>query len=75
MRCVQFAGQGAIAQKPNDVCNKCSVWPSSTLKKSRSGVSFVAPGCLGGQILVQKFTQFDCVCITARTSSHCEECV
>ena len=33
MRCVQFTGQGAIAQKPNNPCNKTlCVWPSSTLK-------------------------------------------
>ena len=32
MKCVQFAGQQAISQKLNDVCNKRSVWPSNTLK-------------------------------------------
>ena len=61
-----FTGQGAISQKLNDACNRTLRLPLEYVKICRSGVSFVAFGCLDGQILVRKFTKFDRVCTTTR---------
>ena len=43
-----------------------AVWFSNC----QSGLSLFALGCLGGQILVQKFTKFDRVCYTVHPLCH-----
>ena len=53
-----FTEQGAISQKLNDIAlsgPQVHVY----VKNCQSGVSFVALGCLDGQVLVPKFTKFD----------------
>ena len=74
-----YSFTGAISQKLNDVCNKMLYLVLKYVENCQSGVLFVAFGCLDGQSLVQQFTKFDRVCITASTrqptSSRCEECV
>ena len=52
VRCVQLTREGGIAQKPNHDCNKTLCLALEYVKNCRSGVSFVALGCVGGQILV-----------------------
>ena len=63
MRCVQFYCIWGYSQKPNNAWNK-TLHLALEYVQFRSGVSFAALGCSGGQILVQKFTKFDRVCIT-----------
>ena len=55
VRCVQFTGQRAISATKHCLALEY-------IANCRSGVSFIAFGCLDGHILVQKFTKFDCVC-------------
>ena len=58
MRCVQFYCIWGYSQKPNNAWNK-------TLHLALNMYSFdLEYHCSGGQILVQKFTKFDRVCIT-----------
>ena len=59
MRCVQFTGQRAISQKPNEVRNKMLRLALEYVENCRSRVSFVAFSCLDGQVLVQKFPKLD----------------
>ena len=65
VRCVQLTREGGIAQKPNHDCNKTLCLALEYIKNCRSGVSFVALGCLHGR---SDFgLKFDRVCKTART--------
>ena len=60
---------GQCSQKKNDNCSKTLCLAVEYVKNCQSGVLFVTLGCLDGQILVQKFTKFNHVCITVRTCS------
>ena len=74
MTCVQFYWTRRYSQKPNDVCNKMLCLALEYFENCRSGVSFVPFGCLARQILVQKLTKFDCVCITDYTRQSIGSC-
>ena len=65
----RFIGQRTISQKRNDSCSKTLRLAVEYVKNCQSGVLFVALSCLDGQILVQKFTKFNHVCITVHTRS------
>ena len=52
VRCVQFTGQRAISPIPNDICSKTLRLVLEYVENCQSRISFVAFGCLDGQILV-----------------------
>ena len=60
---------GQCSQKQNDNCSKTLCLAVEYVKNCQSGVLFVTLGCLDGQILVQKFTKFNPVCLTICTCS------
>ena len=64
MKVYSFIKQRAISQKQNESCRKTLCLAVEYVKNCRSVVLVVALGYLDGQILVQKFTKFNPVCLT-----------